>query len=339
MTVCNCRKSAVDWILANLPNIKSRSHAVKLGQIMMNSYLLHHVTSNEPFRDKEKELYRFQVDDESASKVLNRRKIWKEQTQDVHTVCNTLHSIMKALLTEFSIDGKLIDLDSLSNSSIFRHYLMESAQLQKINLNPLNRDEKIAFFINAYNLLVMHASIVQGTPNNVFKRLQFFAGPAYDIEGWHYSLNDIEHGILRGNKAPLFSLRNEVFSKKDGPIIHCIKPMDARIHFALNCGVMGCPQLRSYVADELDEQLNVAGMMFCRDNVQVNTNTRIITLSKIFEWYNTDFGDSEVEMLEYVLQFLEGKQAEDLLQVLRQGNFKVVFLEYDWETIFVRESK
>ena len=58
----------------------------------------------------------------------------------------------------------------------------------------------MAFFINIYNALIVHATIVKGVPDDTFKRLKFFDEAKYDIGGLQYSANDIEHGVLRSNR-------------------------------------------------------------------------------------------------------------------------------------------
>ena len=59
----------------------------------------------------------------------------------------------------------------------------------------------MAFFINVYNALIVHATIVKGVPDNALKRLKFFDEAKYDIGGLQYSANDIEHGVLRSTSA------------------------------------------------------------------------------------------------------------------------------------------
>ena len=61
----------------------------------------------------------------------------------------------------------------------------------------------MAFFINIYNALVIHGNIERGTPTNTYQRYKFFSTVSYNIGGQNFTLNDIENGILRGNKPRL----------------------------------------------------------------------------------------------------------------------------------------
>ena len=65
------------------------------------------------------------------------------------------------------------------------------------------REDKLAFFINIYNALVIHGNIERGTPTNTYQRYKFFSTVSYNIGGQNFTLNDIENGILRGNKPRL----------------------------------------------------------------------------------------------------------------------------------------
>ena len=84
--------------------------------------------------------------------------------------------------------------------------MVATGELQRADLSSLNRDELMAFFINIYNALVIHATVAFGTPTRTIERLSFFKGSYYLIDGQRFSADDIEHGVLRGNKPPPSSL-------------------------------------------------------------------------------------------------------------------------------------
>ena len=82
---------------------------------------------------------------------------------------------------------------------------------------------------------------------------------AYDVGGLLFSLDEIEHGVLRCNrghpkdKKPMFVLENDPRMKL------MLTKFDARIHFALNCGANSCPPIRIYQADRLNAQVGNRG--------------------------------------------------------------------------------
>lgn len=63
-----------------------------------------------------------------------------------------------------------VDYKGISQSKKFEAYVRATAELKRVDLSTLSREEKVAFFVNVYNALVIHAFVVQGPPNNTWKR-------------------------------------------------------------------------------------------------------------------------------------------------------------------------
>ena len=109
-----------------------------------------------------------------------------------------------------------------------------------------------AFYINLYNCLVIHSLIERRLEKVLFSgtlgRLKLYATSSYNIGGEIFSLNDIENGVLRGNK-PAAAPGSKPPFEKDDPRCNAILMCDPRIHFALNCGAMGVLIL-SYIATD-----------------------------------------------------------------------------------------
>jgi hypothetical protein len=127
------------------------------------------------------------------------------------------------------------------------------------------------------------------------------------ISGRAYTLNDIEHTILR-------------------------PAVDARVHFALVCAARSCPPLRpeAYTADRLDEQLNDQAGIFLGDerHNRFLPGERRVVLSKIFDWYEDDFKKEAGTLLRYVVRFLPDTLRRDLLSM--EEEISVRFGDYDW---------
>ncbi len=134
-----------------------------------------------------------------------------------------------------------------------------------------SKSESLAYWINAYNAFTVDL-IVSNLPVTSITSLD--GGKPWDVKritlaGTKYSLNNIEHDIIR----PVFK--------------------DARIHFAVNCAAKSCPKLgnKAFSADNLDSMLNRLTKEFV-NNTQANViSNDSAQLSKIFEWYAVDFGD------------------------------------------------
>ena len=79
-------------------------------------------------------------------------------------------------------------------------------ELHRIDLHDLTREEKLAFFINLYNMMAIHAIVLWGYPDGPLERRRFFGEFKYVIGGYSYSLSAIQNGVLRSNKRPPYNL-------------------------------------------------------------------------------------------------------------------------------------
>uniref|UniRef100_A0A1I8IX79 DUF547 domain-containing protein n=2 Tax=Macrostomum lignano TaxID=282301 RepID=A0A1I8IX79_9PLAT len=180
---------------------------------------------------------------------------------------STIGEQLRCLMLEIqglciSQDGRSVDYGKLAESEQFAAYRLLARRLQRVNPEAGSPDERLAFFINVYNALVLHAKLARGPPTSLWSRYRFFAGSAYIIGGQSYSLLDIEHGVLRANRRGPGLLRAP-FGRSD-PRRRAV-PLDRPeplIHFALNCGARGCPPIRAYRAAGLRDQLLMAGRAY-----------------------------------------------------------------------------
>jgi hypothetical protein len=152
------------------------------------------------------------------------------------------------------------------------------------------RAEQLAFWLNVYNALAIHAVLAYRPAGSVRDVPGFFRKAAYSIGGRRYSAEAIEHGILRGNRPPLAGLPLP-FAEGDPRAALALEPPDQRVHVALNCVARSCPLLRVYVAAGIEDELEQAAGEF------VTRTTRIehgrLVLSPIFSYYLDDFGGAE----------------------------------------------
>ena len=139
--------------------------------------------------------------------------------------------------------------------------------------------------------------------------LGFFSGGPWKaklikIEGEEVSLDDIEHRILR----PIWR--------------------DSRVHYAVNCASIGCPNLqpKPFTADNTESALDKAA----RDYINHPRGAKVISndkikISSIYDWFREDFGGSR----EGVLQHLEKYAEPSLTQRLESFQGKIDY-QYDW---------
>lgn len=221
----------------------------------------------------------------------------------------------KLLKANVSAEG-YVDYGSFKgkDSAELKAYLKEigDADLEALG----DKNDKKAFWINAYNAvciqMIIDAKVPATIPHAVLFGENIFTPRTYKVAGALRSLDDIEHRILR----------------KDFK--------DPRIHAAVVCGALSCPRLRpaAFTGAKLDAELDEE----CRSWVAVektkkgerknhlDQKDRVYNVSKIFEWYEEDFGGSS----EGVLEFLKKYADEADRAFLEKNKVRVSYLAYDW---------
>jgi hypothetical protein len=228
------------------------------------------------------------------------------------------NKIYNNLLKKYVKDG-LVDYEQLKKDTTLQTYLDSLSSTNPDSFN--NKNQKLAFWINAYNAFTLKI-IVDNYPINSINDLnwggmiisQILGKTVWDkkfirINKTKYSLNDIEHGII---------------SKKFN---------DPRVHFSLVCASLSCPRLRSevYTPDKLDSQLIEQGKLFLNnpDKNRYDLQNRVAHISKLFNWYKSDFGKSNKEILLYISNYLNNPA---IVKSIRENPDKwaVEYLPYNW---------
>ena len=189
-------------------------------------------------------------------------------------------------------DGQVSYKSMLSNVGTLDNYLSD---LEGTELASLNRNQQLSFWINAYNAYTIKL-ILNNYPINSIKDISKPWDKKWIVlDGRKLSLNNIEHDIIR----PQFN--------------------DARIHFAVNCAAKSCPPLlnRAYDEHNVESFLEKQTQKFVNDSSFNIISEDKIQISKIFDWYNSDFGD--------VKKFIEKYSNKTIDQ-----GVEITYLEYDW---------
>lgn len=220
--------------------------------------------------------------------------------------------------------------EEMSESSLFQEYVKCSRHLQRSDPGNLkNRNERLAFWINLFNVMVIHGVITLGIRNSVREVTRFFRRICYNVGGMEFSADDIEHGILRANQRYPGSLWHP-FGDKDPRYKLIIEPLDPRIHFALVCASSSCPPIEIYSADSLDHDLEISAKTFLNSGgVQIDRKEKTVWLPQVFNWYGGDFGTSDEEHLRFVAAYLYREQDRRYLEE-GANKLKVKHHPYDW---------
>ncbi|MEP4535086.1 MAG: DUF547 domain-containing protein [Cyclobacteriaceae bacterium] len=217
------------------------------------------------------------------------------------------HSLFDTLLKKHVDDVGLVDYKGfLADRDKLRQYL-DLLSNNAPNDEQWTDHDQIAYWINAYNAYTIEL-ILDYYPLESIKdigssiQVPFVNTPwdikFFKIDGEKYDLNNIEHDILR--------------KKWEEP----------RIHFAVNCASLSCPQLRAeaYTGAKLDEQLDDQARRFINDGFRNDISQDQASLSKLFKWYSGDF-EKVMDVEKYINQYADIKITD------KTG---VEYKEYDW---------
>lgn len=165
------------------------------------------------------------------------------------------------------------------------------------------KNEKLAFWINAYNAFTIKA-ILNHYPTNSITEIE--ADGAENI----WKLNWIRIG---NSVMSLDYIENDILR------VEFIEP---RIHFTINCASVSCPPLRNeaFTADKLELQLQEQSRKFLADSSRNIVTTNNLRLSQVFDWFKADFTKNGS-----LIEFLNKYSAVKI-----SSSAKISYLDYDW---------
>lgn len=194
-------------------------------------------------------------------------------------------------------DGK-VDYKTIHNDPSELDAILKNAESISVEVSDANNYQ--AFWINAYNLAVIKGIINNYPTKSPLDHQGFFDKTTYSLAGKNITLNDIENTLLRAQFK------------------------DARFHFVLVCGALGCPPLinEAYLPSKLNTQLDRQTKLAINgDFLKVNTKKKRVEASEIMKWYNEDFttdGQSEID-------FINTYRTEKI-----PNNYKLSYFSYNW---------
>lgn len=231
------------------------------------------------------------------------------------------HSGLDRVLAAYVNDQGLVDYAGLKRGSGDLEAYVELLEVASPKSHPgqfPTRAHELAYWINAYNAFVLKG-VVDAYPVRSVKEIKllfgFFKRTDFTAGGARYTLDDIEHEILR-----------KAFD-------------EPRIHVAISCASMGCPPLeqRAYHPEDVEARLEEAMKLFIRErrNVRILREEKKVVLSKIFDWFEADFtgwykktlGKKEGTIVDYLNLYLP---LEDRDFLRAHPDVSVEYDAYDW---------
>lgn len=212
---------------------------------------------------------------------------------------NTFYNNTDDFLNNYVVDGRVKYADLKNNPKPLNDLIDLS---NNITVDKTDVNNYKAFWINVYNLGVIHA-LVESYPVSSPQEISgFFVDNKYMLGGQLTTFNLIENEILRGNFD------------------------DARFHFVLVCGAVSCPPITNfaYRPNILDLQMDKQTRDAVNNNdfLKVDKDKEKVELSEIFKWYSIDFKKTGLSELEYVNKYRKEKIP---------NHFKTSYYPYNWQ--------
>ena len=234
---------------------------------------------------------------------------WERHVSDASAVVD--HSALTEFLKQYRSekDGiALLDYGGVDAAAAenLRAYIK---RLSQTAVDELSRDEQRAFWINAYNALTIELILANYPVDSIREISSGFLsfGPwddkMFSVAGEEMSLNDIEHRILR----PIWN--------------------DARLHYAVNCASIGCPNIaaEAFTAANSERLLESGARAYVNHRRGATVEDGKLRVSSIYDWFKVDFGGDDAGVIRHLKQYAAPSLREEL-----NGVSTIADDDYDW---------
>ncbi len=211
------------------------------------------------------------------------------------------HAAFNKLLNKHVSDDGSVEYEKFINNSVFESYIDELADA---NLKGFTDEEKVAFYINAYNALTIENILNNYPINSPMDVKGFFKNYKFKIAGEKLSLDEIEHERI-GKIEPVL------------------------MHFGLVCAAQSCPKLikKVYRAENVYDQLKENAKVFLSDTTKnlIDTKSKTLYLSEIFKWFKSTF-EQKYGTLNKTAAVLSGQKNIDEFD-----GYSIKYKKYNWK--------
>ena len=220
------------------------------------------------------------------------------------------HSKFDHILKEYVDEKGLVDYNGIAKDERFPVYMQA---LENAKVEAFSRDGQLAFWINAYNAVTIDKVIKWKPEKSVRETLipglwtatKFFTTQDHMVAGRKLSQDNIEHDILR-----------KQFN-------------DPRIHFAIICASMGCPQLPriAYTEENVQTRLEEETRKYLNSprGTRIDRAENTLHVSKLFDWFGSDFINKSGSVLAFMQPYLHEE-----VRLFLERDPMISYLEYDW---------
>lgn len=245
------------------------------------------------------------------------------------------YATYNSLLKRYVINARVNYEGFINSRAEFETFLRALGSVDENVFESWTEEQRLAFWINAYNAFTIKAIIDHYPIKRSFTLVGIFYAPSDSILQIKGVWTKLQFRAL-GNMVTLEEIEHETLRKKFN---------EPRIHMAINCASISCPDLRNeaYTPEKLEEQLADASTNFVNNpdkGVYVNEQSGKVKLSKIFKWFGDDFINNygskklfnnyslkENAVLNFTSEYIE---SEEVKEYLMNNKLKIGYLGYDW---------
>ena len=245
------------------------------------------------------------------------------------------YATYNSLLNRYVINARVNYEGFINSRAEFETFLRALGSVDENVFESWTEEQRLAFWINAYNAFTIKAIIDHYPIKRSFTLVGIFYAPSDSILQIKGVWTKLQFRAL-GNMVTLEEIEHETLRKKFN---------EPRIHMAINCASISCPDLRNeaYTPEKLEEQLADASIKFVNNpdkGAYVNEQSGKVKLSKIFKWFGDDFINNygskklfnnyslkENAVLNFTSDYIE---SEEVKEYLMNNKLKIGYLGYDW---------
>ncbi|EGT40194.1 hypothetical protein CAEBREN_28181 [Caenorhabditis brenneri] len=320
----------IDWLMRQ-KGLK-RSEALEIGQELIDRHVGQQTSKEAGMTFSPDRYYQLVEDDEN--KPLNAVPKGEDEEEKKQSIpvaeCNEkfiklIKPIFNGILTD---NNQSIIYGGLSTNDNFIRYMQFARELNQVTFEGSTPDDRLTFFINIYNMMLIHITLKHGPPIGIWQRRK---------ASHRYALHSIINGILRANKKGPGMLW-KAFGKQDERLPISLPVCDPLIYFALCSGSKTTPPLRVYHPKTIHYEMREnARLALVRSDkfLRVDVKKNVIHLGKTFKWFSDDFGGTNERILQWILDVLDNDESDkknNLQKLFFTGEYSVEYIPYDWST-------
>ncbi|KAJ3434963.1 ras gtpase-activating protein [Anaeramoeba flamelloides] len=241
---------------------------------------------------------------------------------------NNFQILSKEKKKKGSLYYRSCDWEKLKATEKYKEFCQNTRELNAVDLKILDPFETVTFWINTLNLLYLHASVENGGgPATVYLRKEFNNYNRYFIAGATYSIDDIIHGVFRGN--PKNFRGSHYFKSRDDPRrISVIQQFSPYLHFAVSYLESGTSLPYVYDVEKLETQLILVTKIFFEQHINIVHEKELqLVVPMQFKWNKSDFGKSNEKIYDFIAHVLKISNSEMSKKIIRisQVDYEIKF--------------